>query len=73
MLVMVEVTEHEIFNELHPNREPISKLIVSKTLQRFHETASVNVRPKSERPVTIINEENSLDKVKNSTQCTCKI
>ena len=50
-----------IFNELHPDREPITKSTVSKTLQRFHETGGVKDRPKSERPVSVTNEENSLN------------
>ena len=39
-----------IFNELHPDREAISKSTVSKTLQRFHETGGVKDRPKSTIP-----------------------
>ncbi|KAJ8947617.1 hypothetical protein NQ318_002626 [Aromia moschata] len=50
-----------IFNELHPDREPLSKSTVSKTLQRFHETGGVKDRPKSGRPVSVTNEENSLN------------
>lgn len=50
-----------IFNGSHPDREPISKSTVSKTLRRFHETGNVKDRPKSGRPVSVTNEENSLD------------
>ncbi|KAJ8942234.1 hypothetical protein NQ318_003081 [Aromia moschata] len=50
-----------IFNELHSDREPLSKSTVSKTLQRFHETGGVKDRPKSGRPVSVTNEENSLN------------
>lgn len=51
----------DIFHELHPDRERLSKSTVSKTLQRFHETGGVTDRPKSGRPVSVTNEENSLN------------
>ncbi|KAJ8939126.1 hypothetical protein NQ318_012366 [Aromia moschata] len=38
-----------------------SKSTVSKTLQRFHETGGVKDRPKSGRPVSVTNQENSLN------------
>lgn len=65
----------DLFNNSHPDREPISKSTVSKTLQRFHETRGVKDRPKSGRPVSVTSEENRLNVVldvvenpKNSTE-----
>lgn len=50
-----------MFNELHPERESISKSTVSKTLHRFHETGGIKDKPRTGRPVTVTNEENSLN------------
>lgn len=50
-----------LFNDSFPNRNPISKSGVQKTIQRFEETGSVKDRPKSGRPTTATDEENSLD------------
>jgi transposase len=58
-----------LFNETHPNRNPISKSTVTKTLKRFNETGSVTNRLKVGRPRICTNEENSfnilLDVVEN--------
>lgn len=63
-----------LFNELHPDRDLISKSTVSKTLSRFRETGSVKDRPKVGRPVTATSEENSLnvilDVMENPTTST---
>jgi transposase len=39
-----------LFNEIHPNRQPISRSNVTRTLNRFNQTGSVKERPKSGRP-----------------------
>lgn len=57
-----------IFNESHPNREPISKSTVCKTLRRFQETGGVKDRQKSGRPVSVTNEENSLNVMLNRVE-----
>jgi transposase len=50
-----------LFNEIHPNRQPISRSTVTRTWSRFNETGSVKVRPKSGRPKIVTNDENSLN------------
>lgn len=51
-----------LFNIEFPERiEPISRMTVKKTLDRFNETGSVKDRPKSGRPVTATNEEIQLN------------
>ena len=51
-----------LFNEMHPDRETIPKLTVSRTLRRFNETGeSVKERPKPCRPKTSTNDENALN------------
>lgn len=61
-------------NKNHPNREPISKSAVCKTLQRFHETGGVKDRQEGWRPVIVTSEENPLDamvdRVENTTMST---
>lgn len=54
-----------IFNEIHPAREPISKSAVAKTFKRFRDTGGVRERPKSGRPKRVTNEENSLNVMLN--------
>jgi transposase len=49
------------FNEIHPNRQPISRSTVTRTWSRFNETGSVKERPKSGRPKIVTNDENSLN------------
>lgn len=53
------VRTHEvciIFNDQHPERNPISRSKVTKTLQRFGTTGMVKNLPKSGRPLTATNE-----------------
>jgi Fe2+ or Zn2+ uptake regulation protein len=50
-----------LFNETHPNRNPISKSTVTKTLKRFNETGSVTNRLKVGRPRICTNEDNSFN------------
>jgi transposase len=50
-----------LFNEIHPNRQPISRSNVTRTLNRFNQTGSVKERPKSGRPKIVTNYENSLN------------
>jgi hypothetical protein len=50
-----------LFNETHPNRNPISKSTVTKTLKRFNETGSVTNRLKVGRPRKCTNEDNSFN------------
>lgn len=50
-----------IFNELHPNREPLSKSTVSKTLKRFIETGGVTDRSKNGNPISATGKENSFN------------
>lgn len=42
----------QIFNQRFPQRPPISKSVVEKTVKRFLETGSVQDRPRSGRPLT---------------------
>lgn len=57
-------TQHEVctlFNEIYPNREPISQSVVSKTLKRFSETEHVRDVPKVGRPKVASNDDKKLD------------
>ena len=49
------------FNNTHPDRLPICKSTVCKTVFRFQDTGSVNDRSKSGRPKMATNEDNSLE------------
>lgn len=49
-----------LFNGVNHNRNPISKSTVTKTLQRYRHTGSVQNRIIPGRPITVTNEENSL-------------
>lgn len=51
----------DLFNDTYPNRNPISRSGVQKTVQRFQETGSVKDRPRSGRPKLATNEELSLE------------
>lgn len=50
-----------LFNDTFPDRIPISKSVVYKTVNRFEETGSVSNRLKPGRPKSATNEETSLD------------
>lgn len=50
-----------LFNDTHPNRNPISKSVVGKTLRRFEQTGSVKDLPRSGRPRTAKSDDNKLD------------
>lgn len=50
-----------IFNELYPERPPISRRTVGKTIQRFEETGNVKNKPKLGRPKSATTEEKQLD------------
>ena len=57
-----------LFNEIHPEWEPISKSTVSKTLRRFNKTGGVKERLKPGRPETATNDENALIVVLGATE-----
>ena len=46
-----------LFNDIHPNREQVSKSTVSKTLRRFNETGNVRNRQRTGRPKNVTNDE----------------
>lgn len=50
-----------LFNATYPNRNPINKSTVCKTLRRFNHTGSVKNLGKSGRPKTVTNDENALN------------
>lgn len=50
-----------LFNDTHPDRPPIAKSTVSKTVIRYQQTGSVKDRPKSGGPKTAKSEEKNLD------------
>lgn len=50
----------DLFNTAHRHRDPIIRSTVSRTLKKFTESGSVKDRPKSGRPRSVTNEENSL-------------
>jgi transposase len=50
-----------LFNETFPDRNPISKSAVKKTIKRFEETGSVKNRPKSGRPRSARTEDHCLE------------
>jgi len=50
-----------LFNGTYPNRAPISKTTVIRTVERFVETGSVKDRPRSGRPKTATNDERSME------------
>lgn len=50
-----------LFNDTFPDRNPVSKSVVYKTVSRFEETGSVKNRPKLGRPRSALNEDLSLD------------
>lgn len=56
----LEEVQH-LFNDTFPERNPISKSTVFRTIQRFEETGSIQDRPRSGRPQTATNEEKSMD------------
>jgi len=58
----------DLFNETFPNRNPISRSTVQKTVRRFEETGSVKDRPRSGRPRDATNEEKSLDVLLSVTE-----
>lgn len=49
MVIELEVLVVNLFNELHPDQEPISESPVSKTLRLSHETEYVKDRPRTRR------------------------
>ncbi|EFN69196.1 hypothetical protein EAG_13720, partial [Camponotus floridanus] len=51
----------DLFNATYPDRNPISKSTVQKTVIRFHETGTVKDRPRSGRPKFATTDDNSLD------------
>lgn len=50
-----------LFNETFPDRNPVAKSTVQKTVKRFEEMGSVKDCPRSGRPKSATNEEKSLD------------
>lgn len=58
----------DLFNETFPNRNPISKSTVQKTVRRFEETGSVKDLPRTGRPRDATNEEKSLDVLLSVTE-----
>lgn len=50
-----------LFNDYFPERQPICRTTVGRTVQRFMETGSVSDRPRSGRPASATNEDISLD------------
>lgn len=50
-----------LFNYTFPERDPISRSTVSRTIQRFEETGSIKDRPRSGRPQIATDEETSVD------------
>jgi transposase len=54
-----EVTH--LFNDTYPNRPPIQKSTVLRTVQRFTESGSVKDRPRPGRPKSATNEEMALE------------
>lgn len=54
--VTTHVRVYYIFNDLHPERNPTSRSMVSKTLLRFNGTGMVKNWPKTGRPPTATNE-----------------
>lgn len=50
-----------LFNDSNPDRPPIVKSTVSKTVTRFRDTGSVRDRPKIGRPKAATNDEKSLE------------
>lgn len=50
-----------IFNEAHPDRQPISKPTIARTLKRFLETGDIKDRPKSGRSINVTTEESYMD------------
>lgn len=53
-------TKH-LFNDTFPDRPPISKSTVIRTIQRFDQTGTCKDRQRSGRPRTVANEEKSLE------------
>ncbi|XP_018377388.1 PREDICTED: uncharacterized protein LOC108770338 [Trachymyrmex cornetzi] len=51
----------DLFNAEHPDRNPISKSTVQKTVIRFFEAGTVKDRPRSGRPKSATNDDKSLD------------
>jgi len=49
-----------LFNDTHPDKNPISKSTVTRTLQRYRETGGVKDRIKTGRPRTATSEDNAL-------------
>jgi len=54
-----EVTD--LLNDTHPDRNPISKSTIQKTMTRFFETETVKDRSRSKRPKSATNDDKSLD------------
>lgn len=50
-----------LFNDLNPQRPPVSRSTVSRIMNKFNETGSVQDRPRSGRPKTATNEDKTLD------------
>lgn len=50
-----------LFNDTFPNRPPISKSTVGRTIQRFEQTGKIADLPRSGRPKTANNEDKALD------------
>jgi len=50
-----------LFSETYPNRPPIQRSTVSRTVKRFRESSSVKDLPRSRRPKSATNEELALE------------
>jgi len=50
-----------LFNDTYPNRNPISKVIVYRTVSRFERTGSVADEQRSGRPKTATNDDVALE------------
>lgn len=57
-----------VFSELYPERPPISRRTVGKTIKRFEETGSIKNKPKSGRPKTARSEDQRLNTLLTFTE-----